>query len=56
VAFDGSSMKAFHFPDLGEELHEAPGVEGHAHLPGVNAQSARNQPAHRNGDLLRVKP
>jgi pyruvate dehydrogenase E2 component (dihydrolipoamide acetyltransferase) len=29
VAFDGSSMKAFHFPDLGEGLNEAQVVEWH---------------------------
>jgi 2-oxoisovalerate dehydrogenase E2 component (dihydrolipoyl transacylase) len=29
VAFDSSRMKAFHFPDLGEGLHEAQVVEWH---------------------------
>jgi pyruvate dehydrogenase E2 component (dihydrolipoamide acetyltransferase) len=29
VTFDGSGMKAFHFPDLGEGLHEAQIVEWH---------------------------
>src|SRR5262249_9079113 len=29
AAFDGGSMKAFHFPDLGEGLHEAQIVEWH---------------------------